>query len=1373
MVRIQGKLRRKQLDKEARLLYGSRGMGQAQSQSDPFSCADCYGYGGSGIPGSQTSTSPFAPGLNGEQLSGGRRFDASGRPILTTGADPGLSQTDIYGRPIGGDGRSPGVTGPTQAGQGFIPGRGPGAGQQHGGQVPGQLLETPVGSLIQSGTRGQNGKPGVSGTNALFIPGQTPGTHQTRPGQTGGYQQGGQVQPGTGGGTIFTPGQAGQAPGSFQTHPGQTILRGPDGGQAPGTHQIQPGQAGGDLLPGTTTGGGRGPSGSFQTYPGGPGSGTILRPGQTHPSQTGGLQPGITGGPGTGTYFTPGQVSTGGQYPSGGSQPGSDQTPSTHAGGTQGTTGGPATGTQFTPGQAPGLLQIRPGQVGGPSGGQIPGSIHTQPGSQIYDHDGLQKPGGRPVHPGDVGAIAPGAQIQQGGVTTQPGETTYFIPGGIRQRPGDGSFGYYPSTGTPGGRIQGGDSGIQDGTFNGQLAGQYRPASGPGGEFSGTFQGRYSPHGSRTHIGSQGAQISGGGQQTGDSAQQVHYPGSIIGSGGQRGQGSLEQQGFPGESVGGQQWSQAGTPGSQIPTGSSITGQIPGQYVQGIGTQGGTSTHTGQGTFIPGQTQIPSTSQTIQNGYPDTTSSGHVWSGQPGQSQLSPGGSQPGYQHGTVHTPGQIHTTTGGQYPSGGRQPGYQQGTVHTPGQIHTTTAGQYPSSAGGQPGYQQGTSGQGPIGGQPGYQQGAGQIPEQSHLTTDGQYPSGSSGQPGYQQGAPGQLQISTGGQYPTGGTSQPGYQQGTPGQIHSGTDGQYPGSASGQPGYQTGTGQPQGHLQTPTGALYPGGSGQPGYHQGTEFTPGYPGQTTGTGQQGGTTGGQQFYGQQPGTSGQQIGGGGPTYGTQTPYGQQGGQTLGSGVGDYAGSGVPQVGQFQLPGQAGQGLEADDSDTQAQSTIQRSDNETQASASSSGRFAGGTAQSQVSGSYAGTGSFSASAGSNDGLRGAQTQVSGNSEGTLSSSQGMGGRGKSQAQVQLSADTGDTTSSAQSGGLNHGTNTQVQSGIKGGMADAQANGPGSTSSQAQIGFSPYDANTNDDDPGNPHNGGGTASASSGTHAGKSQVQINGKYAFGIRYTGQAQASSANSGYTADNINLPTMRPIDFSQNTYSKPAKQEKVNVRQIDDPSLIKIITSSTTPLPDDDDEEEYDDYEDPNPPPRHNLVQQAKTRSLMHDALDPLEDIEDHGIQIEGQLKHGDIIQTGQYIPGSTGYKIPQGFRGRVTEDQQQHETDSDLGKRIIYAAGANANRRGHNDGYGSGYSYQPRYSPVQYGFKSSNQPKNFVSVTKSETGSRNIITGKKTPSVYYTQSSTCGYFTNTCVYSNGRKICLPKPKANPDGTPIVCRN
>ena len=119
-------------------------------------------------------------------------------------------------------------------------------------------------------------------------------------------------------------------------------------------------------------------------------------------------------------------------------------------------------------------------------------------------------------------------------------------------------------------------------------------------------------------------------------------------------------------------------------------------------------------------------------------------------------------------------------------------------------------------------------------------------------------------------------------------------------------------------------------------------------------------------------------------------------------------------------------------------------------------------------------------------------------KVSGGKEGAMTSSQGSGGKAKSQAQIAVDAKTGGTSATSQSGGSEHESQSEVVANEKGGLADAQSSGPGQTSSQAQIGFRPQGDDSNEAIY-NVFNGGGTASSQSNAKTGQSQAQINGKF----------------------------------------------------------------------------------------------------------------------------------------------------------------------------------------------------------------------------------------------------------------------------------
>lgn len=139
-------------------------------------------------------------------------------------------------------------------------------------------------------------------------------------------------------------------------------------------------------------------------------------------------------------------------------------------------------------------------------------------------------------------------------------------------------------------------------------------------------------------------------------------------------------------------------------------------------------------------------------------------------------------------------------------------------------------------------------------------------------------------------------------------------------------------------------------------------------------------------------------------------------------------------------------------------------------------------------------------------------------KVAGNSDGAMSSSQGQGGVGKAQSQVEVNAKTGGTSATSQSGGEKHQSESEVQANEKGGLANAQSSGAGHTSSQAQIGFRPQTDGPEEQN--NLFNGGGQSSATSGAFSGQSQSQIHGKFKYGISYHGAAQSASGTKEQVA-------------------------------------------------------------------------------------------------------------------------------------------------------------------------------------------------------------------------------------------------------------
>lgn len=199
----------------------------------------------------------------------------------------------------------------------------------------------------------------------------------------------------------------------------------------------------------------------------------------------------------------------------------------------------------------------------------------------------------------------------------------------------------------------------------------------------------------------------------------------------------------------------------------------------------------------------------------------------------------------------------------------------------------------------------------------------------------------------------------------------------------------------------------------------------------------------------------------------------------------------------------------------ADGDDSEAEASVSQAANGTVASASSKGGNDKGRAQTHVTGTYKGSGSFSAQAEITGENKAANSQVNGDKKGASSSAQGSGRTNKSQANVKLGSETGSVLTGSQSEGLLHSSNSQVQGSIKGGMADAQARGPGSTSSQAQIGFTPYkEGDKAHDEQKTPFFGGGVSSAQSNGRTGMSQSQLHGTFKYGITYNGAAQAGAS-------------------------------------------------------------------------------------------------------------------------------------------------------------------------------------------------------------------------------------------------------------------
>ncbi|XP_076248689.1 uncharacterized protein LOC143188365 [Calliopsis andreniformis] len=1033
-------------------------------------------------------------------------------------------------------------------------------------------------------------------------------------------------------------------------------------------------------------------TGGINTYPnifpsnGQPG-GTMVHPGRIAPGTPQGTP--YSNGVRPGTVVTDGgKVYPGSFIPSGGVIPGSGtiregvsyqggeiprttaaRDGATYTGGGPGTIGDGVTYTGGVPGTATGRGVMYPGSVPGTrteGGVMYPGSAPgtTTGGGAVYPGSapGTRTEGGV-MYPGSVpGTTTGGGVVYPGSVPGTRTDGGVMYPGSV---PGTTTGGgvVYPGS-VPGTRTEGGTiyPGSVPGTTTG--GGVLYPGGVPGTTTGGGVMYPGSVPSTRTEGG-------------------VMYPGSAPGT--TTGGGAVYPGSVPGTRTEGGVVYPGSVPGTRTEGGTIYPGSVPGTTTGGsvLYPGGVPGTTTGGGVVYPGNVLVP------------TTGGGAVYPGS------APGPTSGG---GVIY-PGNVPgpTTGGGVIYPGGIAPDSKTGTpgmrVTYPG---TVVPGSLPA------GIPEGTT----TGGQ-GINYPSGVPPPVNQMRETVQYPGRIVPGSTIPQGAPGTIPTGTG-TYP--GSVIPGttghivtedrtnYRGGYP----TGPDGTvlYPGGhlpgtrGPGTPIIQTGSdntqriGSDQSGVSYPHDIRYPGGTviQQPGsavIPPDYSLQGQYPGAVTWQGQQGQTI--------------PDVTRGGITQGTgQYPSSQTVGQQY-PGVEQYPnGMGFPrgtgEVSQYYQQTGGGPSKEDENSDSQASSSVKQTDSGTQASASAQGKYAQGTAQSQVTGTYTGSGSFSAQAGSSDANKSAQTEVSGGKEGATSNAQGTGGYGKSQTQVQLDSESGATSTGAQTSGWNHGTNSQVQASSRGGMADAQANGEGSTSSQAQIGFQPYlKTDEKVERHAKPFRGGGQASAQSGTFRGQSQSQLEGSFQYGITYNGAAQAGSGSGAATSRkpfNFNITDtelFKPFKPYNPQVSKENKGEATNTSDIDyeynqdkaqqglqtsSSSRKTVITNATKENSQSRDikqnhsaeksqvddtvydyEEEYDgeDYDasqmqtsmNAKLPKAHvmeknNSDYQSQT---IHIATGNKYDV--HVNQNSNTAQSGDVIQPGESL---SGYTVPPGFRGRV---------------------------------------------------------------------------------------------------------------------------
>lgn len=505
------------------------------------------------------------------------------------------------------------------------------------------------------------------------------------------------------------------------------------------------------------------------------------------------------------------------------------------------------------------------------------------------------------------------------------------------------------------------------------------------------------------------------------------------------------------------------------------------------------------------------------------------------------------------------------------------------------------------------------------------------------------------------------------------------------------------------------------------------------------------------------------------------------------------------------------------------DDESEAQATVMKASNGTIASASSKGGSDKGRAQTQVQGTYTGSGSFSAQAQITDDNKAAESQVSGGKQGASSNAQGRGRNNKSQAQVELGSETGSLQTQAQSEGIMHSSTSQVQGSVKGGMADAQASGPGGTSSQAQIGFTPYkEEDKSHDQLKSPFVGGGSASAQSSGRTGQSQSQLQGTFKYGIKYNGAAQAGASidkvpvfpnrlpfnkidvfdekNKNIDVDhNTSVPDnndpmesseTKNVGHSHKDHHNGEPQSPVNNRRsfdhnhdneyeyttgkYDNPSDDYDIDAGYTPEVDP--EWTYDEF---GQEATHQSLQshkkglainQSNRGSKQHIVLGPLKDQDAEITQLDSEVPDETrIYQPGERVPGTGGYTIPIGFTGSVKSVASKGKTyavgtkDSPSQAQTVALSPGTGRIRYVHPKNGLQNIEPKNLKSLDNGKKDDN--KRYMSVSKSVTGALDSDDNvkKQYSHTYYTKSSSCGYFTFSCTIvsgSNGKKkVCKPK--------------
>lgn len=351
----------------------------------------------------------------------------------------------------------------------------------------------------------------------------------------------------------------------------------------------------------------------------------------------------------------------------------------------------------------------------------------------------------------------------------------------------------------------------------------------------------------------------------------------------------------------------------------------------------------------------------------------------------------------------------------------------------------------------------------------------------------------------------------------------------------------------------------------------------------------------------------------------------------------------------------YGAPGTVG-GFVSEGDSSQSESQVKVGSSQTMASASTNGAYGMRSTQSQVQGGFSGAGSFSGQSqsmggwgqSSSSGITADKNGVSSQAGTSFQSNQG------SQSQVQFT-NTGEGMASSQTRYNNGGSSTSLHASGSGGLAGAQASGIGLTTSQAQIGFKAQGVTMRNRDSGFV-GGGQAASQSQGTY-GQSQSQLYGSFMDGVAFSGGAQAGS---------------KTIDQRQSLDQNLNQESRGHTRKFHPDDNNANVANGQR------DEKPFESHVDSDHSMQRRLPYgnyDGNQRTFMRDRQDngvPLDDsttstsrgtaVQTQEAPFNGDSNHfysrrqksqsrSNVYEAGEEVPGFPGYRVPNGFRAKVS--------------------------------------------------------------------------------------------------------------------------